>query len=70
MSRIKFNTQAPEWKECMDKCSKYNRASAPSFTNQEELGALIRWNYNTTTDPSTNTLYPDTLGKAIWLPFR
>ena len=69
-SRVNFNTLAPEWSKCMDTCSKYRRAMAPSFTDMDDLKDLLTWAYNTTTDPVTNILYPDGLGRAFWVPFR
>ena len=54
----------------MATCSKYRRAMAPTFKTQEELEELITWVYNTTTDPTTGNMYPDTLGRAFWLPAR
>ena len=72
MSRVLFNTYdvASTWKGCMDTCSKYNRAMAPSFKSQEEVEELIAWIFETTTDPITNLLYPEALGRALWIPFR
>ena len=69
-ARIKFNTYAFEWSKCMETCPKYNRALAPTFNDQKELEELIKWTYNVTTDPITNTFYEDGFGRAIWLPFR
>ena len=54
----------------METCPKYNRALAPSFTDQKELEDLISWLYKTTTDPNSKSHYPDVIGKAIWVPFR
>ena len=72
MSRVLFNTYdvAAKWKGCMDTCSKYDRAMAPSFRSQEKVEELIAWIFETTTDPMTNMLYPDALGRALWIPFR
>ena len=70
MSRVKFNTYAFEWSQCMEMCPKYDRAMVPSFTNQEEYDKLIAWALKTTTDPVTNELYPDTFCACLWIPFR
>ena len=51
MSRIMFNTHAPDWLQCMNQCPKYNRAKAPSFINKEEMEDLATWAINTTIDP-------------------
>ena len=51
MSRVKFNTYAFEWSQCMEMCPKYDRAMVPSFTNQEEYDKLIAWALITTSDP-------------------
>ena len=70
MSRVKFNTYAFEWSQCMEMCPKYDRAMVPSFTNQEEYDELIAWALQTTTDPVTNELYPDAFCACLWIPFR
>ena len=70
MSRVQFNTIALEWSDCMATCPKYNRALVPSFTDQAEMEELIKWLFDTTTDPSTETFYPDAVSYSIWLPFR
>ena len=51
MSRIMFNTHAPDWLQCMDQCPKYNGAKAPSFSNKQEMVDLATWAINTTIDP-------------------
>ena len=71
MSRIMFNTHAADWSECMDKCLKYNRSMAPSFTTKEEMDELISWALNTTTDPISLVQYPDAVGRGfLWVPYR
>ena len=70
LSRIKFNTQEYEWSKCMDTCPKYSRSVVPSFTDKEELGELLQWISDTTTDPDSGTLYPDSFTPAIWVPYR
>ena len=70
MSRVKFNTYAFEWSKCMETCPKYNKAQVPSFSDQQKMEELVRWMYHTTTDADTDTLWPDTLGRAFWIPFR
>ena len=70
MSRVKFPTHTSEWVKCMEMCPKYERAIVPSFTTRAEMDNLITWLYETTTDPTSGTHYPDVIGKAIWLPFR
>ena len=54
----------------MATCPKYNRAMVPSFTDKEEFEELIRWLYDTTTDPTTKTLYNEAYSISIWIPFR
>ena len=54
----------------METCPKYNRAMAPSFTDQKELEDLVSWLYKTTTDPVSKATYPDVIGRAFWVPFR
>ena len=71
MTRIMFNTHAAAWSECMDKCLKYNRSMAPSFTTKEEMDELISWALNTTTDPISLVQYPDAVGRGfLWVPYR
>ena len=70
MNRVKFNSQAFEWSTCMATCPKYNRAVVPSYSNKAELDEMIKWLYDTSTDPITKTLYKDAFGISIWLPFR
>ena len=70
LSKIMFNTQEFEWSKCMDTCPKYNRAMVPSFTNNDELEELLQWISDTTTDPSSGTLYPDAYTRGIWIPYR
>ena len=54
----------------MATCPKYNRAMVPSFIDKEEFEELIRWLYDTTTDPTTKTLYNEAYSISIWIPFR
>ena len=54
----------------MDTCPKYNRAMVTTFTDKEELGELLQWISDTTTDPDSGTLYPDAFTPAIWVPYR
>ena len=70
MSRVKFNSQTPEWFTCMTTCPKYNRAMVPYFTTQAGLDGLIRWLLDTTTDPDAKTLYKEAFGPTIWIPIR
>ena len=72
MSRVLFNTYdvAAKWKGCMDTCSKYDRAMAPSFKSQDEMEELLTWLYETTTDPVSDKLYPEALGRGLWIGFR
>ena len=70
MNRVKFNSQAFEWSTCMATCPKYNKAVVPSYSNKAELDEMIKWLYDTSTDPITKTLYKDAFGISIWLPFR
>ena len=69
LSRVLFNSHM-SWTECLATCSKYTRATVTSFTDQGSMDSLITWAYNTTMDPVNNTLYPDVLGAAFWIPFR
>ena len=64
-----FQVHAPDWSRCMDKCSKYNRAMAPSFTDQAGAEELMAWSVETTVDPESGSFYPDVLSDAIWIPF-
>ena len=72
MSRVLFNTHAvsEQWAVCMETCTKYRRAMAPSFSSLEEMQELVTWLWDTTTDPVTNILYADAKGRAVWIPFR
>ena len=72
MSRVLFNTHAVsgQWAVCMETCTKYRRAMAPSFSSLGELQELVTWLYDTTTDPVTNMYYADAKGRGVWLPFR
>ena len=69
-SRLLFNTQFFKWSKCMDTCDKYNRAKAPSFSDQRKLDMLIEWAFNTTRAPITLTLYEDAITSAFWIPYR
>ena len=69
-SRVLFNSQSPQWSQCMDTCPKYSGAKAPSFTDRAQLDELIVWALNTTTDPASFTLYEDAIGRSFWIPFR
>ena len=60
---MQFNTFAPDWQQCMDKCWRYNRAQAPSYSNQEELDELLSWGNDATIDPISGKDYPDTSKK-------
>ena len=66
MNRIMFNTHAADWSECMEKCLKYNRSMAPSFSTKEEMDELISWTLKTTSDPMSLFKSP----YLIWLPYR
>ena len=72
MSRVLFNTHAVsgQWAVCMETCTKYGRAMAPSFSSLAELQELVAWVWETTTDPVTNMLYEDAKGRGMWLAFR
>ena len=72
MSRVLFNTHAVsgQWAVCMETCTKYGRAMAPSFSSLAELQELVAWVWETTTDPVTNMLYADAKGRGMWLAFR
>ena len=72
MSRVLFNTHAVsgQWSVCMETCTKYGRAMAPSFSSLEEMQELVTWLWDTSTDPVTNILYADAKGRAVWIPFR
>ena len=71
MNRRMFNTHAADWSVCMDKCLKYNRSMAPSFTTKEEIDELMSWALNTTTDPISKVEYSDALGRGVfWVPYR
>ena len=72
MSRVLFNTHAVsgQWAVCMETCTKYGRAMAPSFSSLAELQELVAWVWDTTTDPVTNMLYADAKGRGMWLAFR
>ena len=72
MSRVLFNTHAVsgQWAVCMETCTKYGRAMAPSFSSLAEMQELVTWLYDTTTDPVTNMLYADAKGRGLWIPFR
>ena len=54
----------------MDTCDKYNRAKTPSFDDQIQLDTLVKWAFNTTTDPNSFTLYEDAITRAFWVPYR
>ena len=72
MSRVLFNTHAVsgQWAVCMETCTKYGRAMAPSFSSLAELQELVAWVWETTTDPVSNMLYADAKGRGMWLAFR
>ena len=64
-----FNTIFPDWTECMDTCTKYNEAKAPSFTSWEEFEDMLHWYRNTTLDPDNNKPY-EYGGKMWWVATR
>ena len=70
MSRVKFNNLESEWSNCMATCPKYNRATVPYFTTKAELEGLVSWQFDTTTDPITKSLYPEAFSPTIWIPIR
>ena len=43
---------------------------APSFKSQDEMEELLTWLYETTTDPVSDKLYPEALGRGLWIGFR
>ena len=64
-----FNTLFPDWRECMDTCTKYKGARAASFSNQAEMDEVVRWYKNTTIDPATGDNY-EYGGFFWWMPYR
>ena len=64
-----FNTLFPDWTECMDTCTKYNEAQAPSFASWEEFEDMLHWYRNTTLDPVTSEPY-EYGGKFWWVATR
>ena len=54
----------------MDKCWRYNRAQAPSYSNQEELEELLSWGQDATIDPISGKDYPDTYSGLFWMSFK
>ena len=68
-ARLLFNTVEVKWEDCMRKCLKYNRATAPAIGSPEEFDDLSSWTFNTTTEPMTGEQYPDSLSQSFWLPF-
>ena len=68
-SRVMFNTLFPDWRECMDTCTKYNEAQAPSFTSWGEFEDMLHWYRNTTLDPVTSEPY-EYGGKFWWVATR
>ena len=70
MSRVLFNTVATDWRVCMDSCSKYNGATAPSFRDQAELEQLLAWATSVTTDPASGQEYTDVVSGIFWVPHR
>ena len=70
MTRVLFNTLSNDWSQCMEKCRKYNRAQAPSFTDQTELEELITWAHDAVMDPVSEQQYPDVFSGYFWMSFR
>ena len=54
----------------MEKCWRYNRAQAPSYSNQEELEELLSWGQDATIDPISGKDYPDTYSGLFWMSFK
>ena len=68
-SRVMFNTKFPEWRRCMDTCTKYRGARAPAVADQAEMEELRLWAYNTTIDPVTQHPY-EYGGKLFWMAYK
>ena len=67
-SRLMFNTKFPEWRRCMDTCTKYRGARAPAVANQAEMEELRLWAHNTTIDPVTQSSY-EYGGMFFWMAY-
>ena len=61
---------AVDWVKCMDTCSKYRRAMAPSFSDENSLQQLKAWSNKVSVDPSTSAFYPDVKSNVFWLAYR
>ena len=64
-----FNHVVVEWKDCMDTCTNYRGAQAPSFSTEAGLQELITWSQRTVTDPETNEDYEDYISQTFYIPF-
>ena len=67
-SRLMFNTVFPEWRRCMDTCTKYRGARAPAVADQAEMEELRLWAHNTTIDPVTQSSY-EYGGMFFWMAY-
>ena len=67
-SRLMFNTKFPEWRRCMDTCTKYRGARAPAGADQAEMEELRLWAHNTTIDPVTQSSY-EYGGMFFWMAY-
>ena len=71
MSRVMLNMAVEtDGLKCLDTCSKYRRAMAPSFLNQEGEEELKAWSNSVSVDPATSAFYPDVISSVWWLPYR
>ena len=67
-ARVLFETIATDGIKCLDTCAKYNRAQAPTFSDQAEYDEMLAWAISTTTDPMTKLYYKDVVSATFWLP--
>ena len=67
-SRVLFETISTDGIKCLDTCAKYNRAQAPTFSDQAEYDEMLAWAISTTTDPMTKLYYKDVVSATFWLP--
>ena len=65
-TRILFEIISTDAIKCLDQCQKYNRARAPTFSDQAEFDELAAWGFNATTDPVTKLLY-FTISPTFWI---
>ena len=69
-ARVFFPTVTTDAIACMNKCQKYNRAEAPSFSTEEEWMELETWLSDTVRDKATGLYYEGILSSAFWMAYR